>query len=98
MTINEIIQQNEELQIQYSKALNTIAALERKVARLQRENEELKRENEKLRRQRNILLRGMQIALQISSKEKQDLHLKMIIERIRRETGEFKGESNGRSG
>jgi hypothetical protein len=33
----------------------------------------------------------MQIALQISSKEKQDLHLKMIIERIRRETGEFKG-------
>jgi len=84
MTINEIIEENEELQIQYSKALNTIAALERKVARLQRENE-------KLRRQRDILLRGMQIALQISSKEKQDLHLKMIIERIRRETGEFTG-------
>ena len=92
MTINEIIQQNEELQLRYARALNTIAALERKIAKLQRENEELKSENEKLRRQRNILLRGMQIALQISSKEKQDLHLKMIIERIRRETGEFKGD------
>jgi len=92
MTINEIIQQNEELQLRYARALNTIAALERKIAKLQRENEELKRENEKLRRQRDILLRGMQIALQISSKEKQDLHLKMIIEKIRRETGEFKGD------
>ena len=85
MTDNEIIRRNEELELQYHKALNTIAALERKIAKLQRENE-------KLRRQRNILLRGMQIALQISSKEKQDLHLKMIIERIRRETGEFKGD------
>ena len=84
MTVNEIIRRNEELELQYHKALNTIAALERKIAKLQRENE-------KLRRQRNILLRGMQIALQISSKEKQDLHLKMIIERIRRETGEYKG-------
>jgi len=84
MTVNEIIRRNEELELQYHKALNTIAALERKIAKLQRENE-------KLRRQRNILLRGIQIALQISSKEKQDLHLKMIIERIRRETGEFKG-------
>ncbi|WP_088912480.1 hypothetical protein [Sulfolobus acidocaldarius] len=91
MTINEIIEENRELELQYHKALNTIAALERKIAKL-------KRENEKLRRQRDILLRGMQIALQISSKEKQDLHLKMIIERIKQETGEFKGESNGRSG
>ena len=84
MTINEIIEENRELEQRYARALNTIAALERKIAKLQRENE-------KLRRQRDILLRGMQIALQISSKEKQDLHLKMIIERIRRETGEFKG-------
>jgi cell division protein FtsB len=84
MTINDIIKENRELELQYHKALDTIAALERKIAKLQRENE-------KLRRQRDILLRGMQIALQISSKEKQDLHLKMIIERIRRETGEFKG-------
>jgi cell division protein FtsB len=82
LTINKIIEENRELELQYHKALNTIAALERKIAKLQRENE-------KLRRQRDILLRGMQIALQISSKEKQDLHLKMIIERIRRETGEF---------
>jgi hypothetical protein len=34
MTINEIIEENEELQIQYSKAVNVITALERKVARL----------------------------------------------------------------
>jgi len=73
MTINEIIEENEELQIQYSKALNTIAVLEKKLQKLEREKEELKRENEKLRRQRDILLRGMHIALQISSKEKQDL-------------------------
>ncbi|BDB97427.1 hypothetical protein [Saccharolobus caldissimus] len=89
MTINEIIQQNEELQIQYSKALNTIAALERKIAKLQKENEALREQLKKLEKQRNILLRGMEIALQISSKEKQDLHLRMIIEKIRRETGEF---------
>jgi len=82
MTINEIIEENEELQIQYSKAVNVITALERKVARLQRENEELKRENEKLRRQRDILLKGMQIALQMSE-EKQNLHLKKVLESIK---------------
>jgi len=73
MTTNEIIQRNQELEIQYSKALNVITTLEKKLQKLERENEELKRENEKLRRQRDILLRGMHIALQISSKEKQDL-------------------------
>ena len=36
MTINEIIQQNEELQPSYARALNTIATLERKVAKLQK--------------------------------------------------------------
>jgi hypothetical protein len=36
MTINEIIQQNEELQLRYARALNTIATLERKVAKLQK--------------------------------------------------------------
>ena len=61
MTINEIIEENEELQIQYSKALNTIAALERKLQKLERENERLQKENislkdenMKLRRQNNI--------------------------------------------
>jgi len=83
MTINEIIEENEELQIQYSKALNTIAVLEKKLQKLEREKEELKRENEKLRRQRDILLRGMQIALQISSKEKQDLHLKEVLRKLK---------------
>jgi hypothetical protein len=41
MTINEVIQQNEELQLRYARALNIIAALERKVAKLQKENKEL---------------------------------------------------------
>jgi len=82
MTINEIIQQNEELQIQYSKALNTIAVLEKKLKKLERENAELKRENEKLRRQRDILLKGMQIALQMSE-EKQNLYLKKVLEKLK---------------
>jgi len=104
MTINEIIEENEELQTQYSKALNTIAALERKLQKLGRENERLQKENislkdenMKLRRQNNILMRAIEIALTIRDREKQDLHLKKVLEKLK-ETGEFKGESNGRSG
>ena len=104
MTINEIIEENEELQILYSKALNTIAALERKLQKLGRENERLQKENislkdenMKLRRQNNILMRAIEIALTIRDREKQDLHLKKVLEKLK-ETGEFKGESNGRSG
>jgi molybdopterin-biosynthesis enzyme MoeA-like protein len=62
--------------------------LDRKIKKLERENEELKKEIEKLTKQRNILLRGMEIALQIRKKEKQDLHLKAIVQRIKREIGE----------
>ena len=36
MTINEIIQQKEELQLRYARALNTVAALERKIAKPQK--------------------------------------------------------------
>jgi predicted nuclease with TOPRIM domain len=97
LTINEIIKENEELQIQYSKALNTIAALERKLQKLERENERLQKENislkdenMKLRRQNNILMRAIEIALTIRDREKQDLHLKKVLEKLK-ETGEFKG-------
>ena len=97
MTINEIIQQNEELQLRYARALNTIAALERKIAKLQKENKELLEENKKLKKYNNILMRAIEIALTIRDREKQDLHLKKVLEKLK-ETGEFKGESNGRSG
>ncbi|WP_016732330.1 cell division protein ZapB [Saccharolobus islandicus] len=90
MTIDEIIQQNEELQRQYAKAINTIASLERKVAKLQRENESLKEENKKLRKLNNTLVNAIKIAIQIHDREKQYLHLKAVLEKLR-ETGEFKG-------
>nr|WP_011114804.1 hypothetical protein [Sulfolobus islandicus]AAK06926.1 ORF92 [Sulfolobus islandicus] len=92
MTVDEIIEENRELHILYARAMENITKLQNKIMRLQKENEELKKENEKLRKQRNILLRGMEIALQISNREKADLHLRMIIERIKRETGELKGD------
>ena len=95
MTINEIIEENEELQIQYSKALSTIAALERKLQKLERENERLQKENKelleenkKLKKYNNILMRAIEIALTIRDREKQDLHLKKVLEKLK-ETGEF---------
>jgi FtsZ-binding cell division protein ZapB len=88
MTINEIIQQNEELQIQYSKALNTITILERKLEKLQKENQRLAEENKKLRKLNNILYRAMEIALQIHNAEAQYRHLSLVLQKIR-ETGEF---------
>ena len=97
MTINEIIQQNEELQKQYAKAINTITILERKLEKLQKENQRLAEENKKLKKYNNILMRAIEIALTIRDREKQDLHLKKVLEKLK-ETGEFKGESNGRSG
>ena len=83
MTINEIIQQNEELQLRYARALNTIAALERKIAKLQKENKELLEENKKLKKYNNILMRAIEIALTIRDREKQDLHLKKVLESIK---------------
>jgi predicted nuclease with TOPRIM domain len=104
LTINEVIEENRELQLRYAKAINTVAALERKLQKLERENERLQKENislkdenMKLRRQNNILMRAIEIALTIRDREKQDLHLKKVLEKLK-ETGEFKGESNGRSG
>lgn len=90
MTINEIIQQNEELQKQYAKAINTITILERKLEKLQKENQRLAEENKKLKKYNNILMRAIEIALTIRDREKQDLHLKKVLEKLK-ETGEFKG-------
>ncbi|ALG96999.1 hypothetical protein [Sulfolobus monocaudavirus SMV3] len=75
MTIKDIIQRNTELEIEYRKALDTITVLEKKIERLERENE-------KLRKQRDTLLRAIKIALEISNREKQDLHLKKVLEYI----------------
>jgi FtsZ-binding cell division protein ZapB len=90
LTINEIIQQNEELQKQYAKAINTITILERKIEKLQKENQRLAEENKKLKKYNNILTRAIEIALTIRDREKQDLHLKKVLEKLK-ETGEFKG-------
>ena len=75
MTIKEIVNRNIELELKYRKALNTIEGLERKI-------EKLERENEKLRKQRDTLLRAIKIALEISNREKQDLHLQKVLEYI----------------
>ena len=91
MTINEIIQQNEELQKQYAKAINTITILERKLEKLQKENISLKDENLKLKRMNNILMRAIEIALQIHNAEAQYKHLSLVLQKIKEETGEFKG-------
>jgi Protein of unknown function (DUF904). len=87
-TTSEIIRRNEELELQYHKALNTIAALKRKIAKLQKENKELLEENKKLKKYNNILTRAIEIALTIRDREKQDLHLKKVLEKLK-ETGEF---------
>jgi len=88
LTINEIIQQNEELQLRYARALNTIAVLERKIAKLQKENKELLEENKKLKKYNNILTRAIEIAIQIKDYNAQTRHLQLVLQKLR-ETGEF---------
>ncbi|BBG24128.1 cell division protein ZapB [Sulfuracidifex tepidarius] len=97
MTVNQIIEENRELQLQLSKAINTItklenriAALQKKIEALQKENEKLKDENKKLQKQNNILMRAIEIALQIHNAEAQYKHLSLVLQKIK-ETGEFKG-------
>ncbi|BAB66407.1 hypothetical protein STK_13448 [Sulfurisphaera tokodaii str. 7] len=98
MTINEVYQQLDELQLKYSKAIDTITKLQNKIARLQRENEQLKEqnrelleENKKLRKLNNILYKAMEIAVNIENPEAQTRHLKKVLEKLREETREFKG-------
>jgi len=88
MTINEIIQQKEELQIQYSKALDTINILERKLEKLQKENQRLAEENKKLKKYNNILRRAIKIAIQIKDYNAQTRHLQLVLEKLRGEFGE----------
>ena len=59
MTISEIIKENEELQLQYSRALETIAKLENRLAKLQKENTALKQQVEELKKDRDELRRIM---------------------------------------
>jgi len=82
MAIDEIIKENEELQLRYAKAINTISILEQKVEKLQKENERLKHENRKLRKQNNVLRRAIEIIKQMSE-EKQDIDINKIIESLK---------------
>jgi FtsZ-binding cell division protein ZapB len=89
LTVSEIIRRNEELELQYAKAIDTITKLQNKIARLEKENKELLEENKKLKKYNNILMRAIEIALTIRDREKQDLHLKAVLQKIKEETGEF---------
>lgn len=80
MTVNDIIRRNEELELQYAKAIDVIAKLQNKVARLEKENEKLKRQN-------NILTRAIQIALQIKDYNAQTKHLRLVLQKLREEFG-----------
>ena len=90
LTINEIIQQNEELQKQYAKAIDTITRLQNRIKKLEKENITLKDENLKLKRMNNILMRAIEIATQIKDYNAQTRHLQSVLQKLR-ETGELKG-------
>ena len=66
---------NEELELQYAKAVDTITRLQARIKKLEDENT-------KLRRQNDILMRAIEITLTIPG-EKQDLHLKEVLEKLR---------------
>ncbi len=57
--------------------------LEHKIAKLQKENQRLAEENKKLKKYNNILMRAIEIALTIRDREKQDLHLKKILQHLK---------------
>jgi len=67
MPIKDIVQRNEELEIEYRKALNIIETLQRKIERLERENR-------KLRRQRDVLLRTIEIASKMCEEKQYDVN------------------------
>ena len=64
---------NEELELQYAKAIDTITRLETRIKRLEDENM-------KLRRQNDILIRAIEIATQIDT---QTNDLRSVLKRIR---------------
>ena len=83
MTVSEIIRRNEELELQYAKAIDTITRLQNKIKKLEEENM-------KLRRQNKILMRAIKIAKQIEDNNTQTRHLKSVLRELRK-TREFKG-------
>jgi chromosome segregation ATPase len=83
MTVSEIIRRNEELELQYAKAIDTIRRLENKIKKLEDENMKLKIQNK-------ILMRAIKIAIQIKDYNAQTRHLKSVLRELRK-TREFKG-------
>jgi len=82
MTKDEIIKENEELQLRYAKAINTISILERKLEKLKKENQRLRNENRKLKRQNMVLRRAMEIVEQMS-REKRELDFERVIQLLK---------------
>ena len=76
MTLDDIIKRNEELELQYVKAIETITRLQNRIKKLEDENT-------KLRRQNDILMRAIEIATQIDA---QSNDLRSVLKRIREVT------------
>ena len=76
MTLDDIIKRNEELELQYAKAIETITRLQHRIKKLEDENM-------KLRRQNDILMRAIEIATQIDA---QSNDLRSVLKRIREVT------------
>lgn len=91
MTLNQLYQELEELQARYSKALNNIAQLEKRLHRLEKENEVLKQEVTRLQKYANTLLRAIEIAVQIKDYNAQTRHLQAVLEKIKEKWGEVNG-------
>jgi len=73
--MRDITRRNEELELEYAKAVDTITRLQTRIKKLEDENT-------RLRRQNDILMRAIEITLTIPG-EKQDLHLKEVLEKLR---------------
>jgi len=73
VTLDDIIKRNEELELQYVKAIETITRLQNRIKKLEDENT-------KLRRQNDILMRAIEIATQIDA---QTNDLRSVLRRIR---------------
>ncbi len=81
MVVNDIIRRNEELQRQYTKAIDTIVRLENRVQKLEEENA-------RLRKQVNMLMRALEIASQIKDYNAQTKHLKLVLKKMKEKYGE----------
>jgi len=81
MMSNEIIRRNEELELQYAKAIDTITRLQNKIKKLEEENA-------KLRNQVNTLMRALEIASQIKDYNTQTKHLKLVLKKLKEKYGE----------